>query len=128
MAEANLSAEIVLPFGDGEHLFALKWKQLEHLEKHCNSSIAEIAGRVISLQPFTYDLYYVLLLGLEGGGMPPVEAKQHMERYFTGRPLASTRDPHSPLATAAKVMSAAWFGTEDLKPGEAQAGTDPASE
>lgn len=126
MTKPNLSAEIVLPFGDGEHLFALKWKQLEHLEKQCGASITEIAQRVISLRPFLMDVYHVLLLGLEGGGMPPVEAKQFMDRYVEGRPLATPKDPHSPLATAAKVMSAAWFGVEDLPPGEAKAGENPA--
>lgn len=129
MSQANLSAEIVLPFGDGEHLFALKWKQLELLEKQCNASIAQIAGRVISLQPFTYDIYHVLLLGLEGGGLSPILAKQLMDRYVDGQPIANPKNPHSPLATAAKVIAAAWFGTEDIKQsGEAQAGESPATE
>lgn len=127
MSNPNLSAEIVLPFGEGEHLFALKFKQIEHLEKACDAGIAEIANRVISMRPRLNDLYQILLLGLEGGGTPPTQAKAMMDRYFDGRPLAALNDPHSPLATAIKIISAAWFGMEDLEPGEAEAGESPAS-
>lgn len=127
MSKPNLSAEVVLPFGDGEHLFALKFKQIEHLEKACNAPIGDIASRVISMRPYLNDIYQVILLGLEGGGMPPTQAKVMMDRYFDGRPIAALNDPHSPLATAAKVLSAAWFGMEDLSSGEAEAGENPAS-
>jgi len=127
VGQPNLSAEVVLPFGDGEQLFALKFKQLEHLEKACDAGIAEIATRVLSLRPKLVDLYQVILLGLEGGGMPPTQAKAMMDRYFDGRPLAAPNDPHSPLVTAAKIMEAAWFGMEDIKPGEAPAGESPAA-
>lgn len=126
MSKPNLRSEVVLPFGDGEHLFALKFKQLELLEKACDAGISEIAMRVVAMRPRLGDLYHVLLLGLEGGGMPPVEAKQMMDRYFDGRPLSSPNDPASPVITAAKVMNAVWFGAEDLKPGEAEAGESPA--
>lgn len=126
MSGPNLSAEVVLPFGDGKHLFKLGFKQLEQLEKVCGSGIAEIANRVMALQPKLADLYNVILLGLEGGGMPAVQAQGMMERYFDGKPLAAPNDPASPLATAAKVMQAAWFGMEDIKPGEAPAGESPA--
>ncbi len=127
MSRPNLSAEVVLPFGEGEHLFALKFKQLEQLEKICGAGITDIATRVISLRPTAADLYNVLLLGLEGGGMAPYLAKQHMERYFDGKPLANPKDPYSPVSIAAQVMAAVWFGVEDLEaPGEAQAGESPA--
>jgi len=126
MSKPNLSAEVVLPFGDGAHLFALKFKQLEHLEKACDAGIAEIANRVLALQPKLHDLYHVILLGLEGGGMPPTQAKEMMDRYFDGRPIAAPNDPHSPLATAAKIMAASWFGVEDIEPGEGRAGESPA--
>lgn len=126
MSKPNLSAEVVLPFGDGEHLFALKFKQLEHLEKACDAGIAEIATRVIGMTCYINDIYQIILLGLEGGGMPPTQAKAHVDRYFDGRPIAAPDDPHSPLATAVKVISAAWFGMEDLQSGEAEAGETPA--
>jgi hypothetical protein len=126
MDQPNLSAEVVLPFGDGDHLFALKGKQIEHLQKACNAGFAEIAMRVMALQPRYEDLYHVILLGLEGGGMAPTEAKAFMDRYFYGRPIAAQNDPHSPLTTAAKVVEAAWFGVEDIASGEARAGESPA--
>lgn len=122
----NLSAEVVLPFGDGDHLFALKGKQIEHLQKACNAGFAEIAMRVMALQPRYEDIYHVILLGLEGGGMPSVEAKAFMSRYFDGRPIAAQSDPHSPLTTAAKIIEATWFGVEDIDSGEARAGGSPA--
>lgn len=127
MTQPNLSAEIVLPFGDGEHLFALKWKQIEHLEKLCDASVSEIASRVIGMRPRLADIRNVILLGLEGGGMPPVQASQMVERYLDGRPIAGIGDPESPLAVAVKIVSAMWFGVEDIaSPGEAQAGESPA--
>lgn len=131
MKQPNLSAEVVLPFGDGEHLFALKWKQIEHLEKLCDASVSDIASRVIGMRPRLADIRNVILLGLEGGGMPPVQAKQMVERYLEGRPIAAIGDEESPLAIAIKVASAMWFGVEDVtekdpKSGEAQAGESPA--
>lgn len=127
MSRPNLSAEVVLPFGDGEHLFALKWKQIEHLEKLCDASVSEIASRVIGMRPRLVDIRNVILLGLEGGGMPPVQASQMVERYLDGRPIAGLGDPESPLAVAVKIVSAMWFGVEDIvSPGEAQAGESPA--
>lgn len=127
MTKPNLSAEIVLPFGDGEHLFALKWKQIEHLEKLCDASVSEIASRIIGMRPRLADIRNVILLGLEGGGMPPVQALQMVDRYLDGRPIAGIGDDESPLAVAVKVTSAMWFGIEDITaPGEAQAGESPA--
>ncbi|MER8827233.1 gene transfer agent family protein [Mesorhizobium sp. M0938] len=127
MSKPNLSSEVVLPWGDGNHLFALKGKQIEHLEKACDAGIAELANRVMSLRPRYGDLYQIILLGLEGGGMPPTQAKAMMDRYFEGRPIADPRDEASPLATAAKVMQAVWFGMEDIPSGEAGAGETPAA-
>lgn len=123
MSQSNLSAEVVLSFGDGEHLFAIKGKQLETLEKICDAGISEISHRVLSMVPKYADLYSVILLGLEGGGMPPVEAKQFMDRYFVGRPIAAENDPHSPIRTAAKIMEAVWFGIEDIEAGQSDSGT-----
>lgn len=127
MSGPDTSAEVVLPFGDGKHLFALKGKQLEHLEKACDAGIAEIAHRVMSLMPKYADLRNIILLGLEGGGMPPTQAHEMIERYLDGRPIADPKDEASPLVTAAKVMQAVWFGFEDLPSGEARAGESPAS-
>lgn len=124
MSQANLSAEIVLPFGDGEYLFAIKGKQLETLEKLCDAGISEISHRVLSMMPRYTDLYNVILLGLEGGGMPPVEAKRFMDRYFVGRPIASENDPHSPIKTAAKIMEAVWFGVDDIETNKATGETE----
>lgn len=115
MIKPNLSGEVIIPWGEGDNLFALKGKQLETLEKVCDAGISEIAHRVMSLSPKYADLYYVIMLGLEGGGMPSVDAKKMMDRYFDGAPLANPSDPYSPVLTAAKIMQAAWFGMEDIE-------------
>jgi hypothetical protein len=126
MTQPNLKAEIILKWGDGEYLFALKGKQIEHLEKACDAGIGDIAHRVMSLRPRYGDIKNILWLGLEGGGMPPVVVKEKMDRFFDGQPLAALGDPSSPLATAAAVIQAAYFGVGDIPKGEAPAGESPA--
>lgn len=124
---ANLSAEVVLTWGDGEYLFALKGRQIEHLEKVCDKPIGQIAARLFSRMPAYRDVRETVMQGLIGGGMPPVLATEKMSLYFDGQPLDAQGDPSSPLNTAIAVMSAAWFGIGDLEPGEAQPGTSPAN-
>lgn len=124
MTQANLSAEVTLPFGDGEYLFAIKGKQIENLEKLCDCSISELSDRVLSLKPRYGDVYNLIALGLQGGGMPPVQSHQFMDLYFTGRPLSALNDPNSPVKTAAKIMEAVWFGVEDIDTGKSSSADD----
>lgn len=129
MSTPNLSAEIVLKWGDGKYLFALKGKQIEHLEKVCGGGIQEIAERLFNRRSRYTDIRKIIELGLEGGGMPPVEVADVMQRFFDGQPLANPADPSSPLATAQAVIAAAFYGMEDVsQPGEADAGSAPAPE
>lgn len=111
---ANLSAEVVLTWGDGDYLFALKGRQIEHLEKVCDKPIGQIAARLFSRMPAYRDVRETVMQGLIGGGMPPVLATEKMGLYFDGQPLDAQSDPSSPLNTAIAVMSAAWFGIGDL--------------
>lgn len=126
MNRKNLKAEIILKWGDGEYLFALKGAQIETLEKLCGTGIGEIAHRVLSFKPTYADIKQIIWLGLEGGGMPPVLVKEKVERFIDNQPLAAPEDPSSPLNTAISIMNAAWFGVEDLPKGEAEAGESPA--
>lgn len=122
----NTSAEVTLEWGDGRYLFALKARQIEHLEKACNSGIQEIAQRLMTGAARYADIRMAVHLGLEGGGMPPVKVAEAMERWFDGQPLANPKDPSSPLATAQAVVLAAFFGLEDIETsGEAQTGESP---
>ena len=125
-----LAAEVVLDWGDGSYLFALKGKQIEHLEKVCDAPIGQIAARLFSRMPGYKDVRETVLQGLIGGGTPPVVAAQLMATYFDGQPLDAANDPSSPLKTAVAIMQAAWFGVPELmaESGEAPAGSDPVTE
>lgn len=125
-----LSAEVTLDWADGQYLFALKGKQIEHLEKVCDAPIGQIAARLFSRMPGYKDVRETVLQGLVGGGTPPVVAAQLMATYFDGQPLDAANDPSSPLKTAVAIMQAAWFGVPELvdKSGEAPAGSDPVNE
>jgi len=125
-----LSAEVVLEWGNGTHAFALKGKQIEHLEKVCDAPIGQIAARLFSRMPAYRDVRETIHQGLIGGGAPPVTATQLMAAYFDGQPLDAANDPSSPLKTAVAIMQAAWFGVPELvaTSGEAPAGSDPVTE
>ena len=122
-----LAAEVVLDWGDGQYLFALKGKQIEHLEKVCDAPIGQIAARLFSRMPAYKDVRETVLQGLIGGGTPPVIATQLVTTYLDGQPLDAPNDPSSPLKTAVAIMQAAWFGVPELvaESGEAPAGSDP---
>ena len=125
-----LAAEVVLDWGDGQYLFALKGKQIEHLEKVCDAPIGQIAARLFSRMPAYRDVRETVLQGLIGGGTPPVTATQLVTTYLDGQPLDAANDPSSPLKTAVAIMQAAWFGVPELvaESGEAPAGSDPVTE
>jgi hypothetical protein len=123
---ANTSAEVVLKWGDSKYLFALKGRQIEHLERSCGSGIQEIGDRLMRGAARFLDIRRIIELGLEGGGMPPVQVADSMGRWFDGQPLANPNDPANPLATAQAIFLAAWLGIGDLSSGEAPAGAGPA--
>jgi hypothetical protein len=118
----NTSAEVVLNWADGAYIFALKAKQIEELQRVCGtannqSGIGEIAARVFAGRMTIQDIYHTIRLGLIGGGMAPVTAMQKVDAYIL--PLADPSDPSSPWQTAKAVLSAAYFGVEEIKqPGE----------
>ena len=128
MNTPNLAAEVTLTWGDGRYTFALKGKQIELYEKLCGAGIQEIAERLFSRRAKYVDIRKAIELGLEGGGNPPVLVAGLMERFFDGQPLANPADPSSPLATAQAIVSAVFFGLEDLSPGEVPAGGSPAEQ
>lgn len=126
---SRLTAEIVLEWGDGEYNFALKGRQIEQLENNHSLGIGAITRKVFTDECTSTMIRDIIHLGLEGGGMAPVEAARKMKRFFEGQPLAGIDDPSSPLATAKAVIGAAWFGVSSLKSakGEAENTTDDPS-
>ena len=111
---AALQAQVVLRLGDGEYCFALKCRHIENLERLVGANVSDIAYRVIGLRPSISDIKHIIILGLEGGGMPPEQALAMFDRYVDGRPLFIQDDPSSPALVAAKVMEAAWFGVSEV--------------
>jgi hypothetical protein len=135
----NTSAEVVLKFGDRKILFALKGKHIQHLEKDLNrpevppgeNAFQSIANRLFAGRAYSLDIRMTIHRAMEGGGMPPVEVADVMERYFDSQPVAKLDDPASPMKTAQAIMHAAWFGWDEFEegnrePGEARAGEGPA--
>jgi len=110
----NTSAEVLLKWGDGEYLFKLRIKEIDELQRVCGAGFGEIATRLMHGRPYYRDVYDTIRLGLIGGGTAPVKAKELVEMYVDGRPMADLKDPSSPLKTAMAVINAKWFGIADL--------------
>lgn len=127
---SNPKAEVMLEWGDGEYLFALRGKEIEELEQVCGKiGFGAIYQRVSLGTWFWGDLYHIIRLGLIGGGMGAVEAKRLTEMY-AGKdrpavPLAA--GPNSPESVANAILRAVMHGMEDIEPGEAPAGGSPAT-
>ena len=111
----NTAAEITLEWGDGEYLFSLKMKQLEELERVCDAPFGAIMSRLMSGEFKVSDVFHTIRLGLIGGGMSPVEAKRKVDMYVDGQPFAKAGDPSSPYATALVILSAAFYGLDEIE-------------
>lgn len=121
----RLSGLVILEWGDGEYQFKLGGREIAELEKACGAPIGLIANRMFRNECSYVDIKSTVILGLEGGGKTPLEAKRLWDRFCEGWPIANPLDPSSPLKTAVAVMEAAWFGVEDLKlPGNQTAEAD----
>lgn len=111
---SQLQAQVVINFGDQNYVFALRSREIENLEKATGATVADIAYRVIGMRPSFSDIKNIILLGLEGGGMPPEQAQAMFDRYVDGKPLYQKDNPSSPAMVAAQVMEAAWFGVAEV--------------
>lgn len=114
--QPNIAAEIELKWGDGAYLFALKLKQIEELQRLCGAGLGEIAQRLlVERRWYAGDIVETIRLGLIGGGLPAVRARELIETYLEGHPLADPRDPSNPLATAQAIITAAYFGVPESR-------------
>lgn len=128
---SNPKAEIALEWGDGEHLFALRGKEIEELEQVCGKvGFGAIYQRVNLGTWFFKDIYHTIRLGLIGGGMGAIEAKRLVDMYCGQTRIAAplVRGPNSPEMVAQAILGAVMHGFEDIAPGEALAGENPAKE
>ncbi len=130
MSSPNLKAEVVLTWGDGDYLFALRGKEIEELEHQCGKvGIGTIYQRVVMGVWFWGDLYHVIRLGLIGGGTGAVEAKRLVDMYV-GKEQASiplVTGPNNPETVAQAILNAAFHGVGDINTGEPKAGEAPAT-
>jgi hypothetical protein len=112
----NSSAEVVLKWGDGDHLFALKVPQIDELQRVTakviaamfvgagigseistraivnQSGIGGIYQRLVGGEPLRSDVREAIRLGLIGGGAPALEALKLVETYVDPKSLASRSD------------------------------------
>lgn len=122
----SLSNRIVLEFGDGEYAFALNGREVEELQKLCGSpdekgtyrphGFGVIFQRAALGAWFHSDIYQTIRLGLEGGGMDPVQATRVAKAYAMPPYRAGVKG--GPEQTAIAILSAAMHGFEDLPSGE----------
>lgn len=114
--QANIAAEIELKWADGTYLFALKLKQIEELQRLCGVGLGEIAQRLlVERRWYAGDIVETIRLGLIGGGTPSVRARELIETYVDGHPLADPRDPANHLMTAQAIITAAYFGVPETE-------------
>ena len=111
----NTSAEVILKWGDGEYLFALKLKQVEELQRQCGAGIGTIFHRFMTREMYVADIYHTIRLGLIGGGMPPTEALDKVNAYVDGQPIDKDDDKSSPLKTAQAILLALWEGMNEIE-------------
>ena len=121
------SGEVTLAFGDGEQTFRLPIGAWRKVQEQCDAGPSEIMARMS--MPFEAikrgvkpsdligagllgswrvdDIRSVILNGLIGGGMAPVEAQKLTVAWVDERPLLE------PLSVAYQVVYASIAGTED---------------
>jgi hypothetical protein len=123
--QPNIAAEVELKWADGTYLFALKLKQIEELQRLCGAGLGEIAQRLLVEERWKVgDIVETIRLGLIGGGTTPLRARELVDIYIDGRPLADPRDPNNSKVTAQAVIGAVYFGVaeaEDEPEGKAEA-------
>lgn len=126
--QPNIAAEVELRWADGTYLFALKLKQIEELQRLCGAGLGEIAQRLlVERRWYAGDIVETIRLGLVGGGTPAVRARELIETYVEGSPLADPRDPANSLVTAQAIITAAYFGVAE-QTGESEGKADAAAD
>lgn len=111
--------QINLAWGDGEHVFRLRIKELIELDE-----ITGVGPQFIlnGLSSGTWRVQHVretIRLGLIGGGLKPVDAFNLVKRYVDGRPLLES------VMTAQAIIAAAIVGRPDE---DDEKKSDPAEE
>lgn len=105
------TGSVHMAWADGNYTFDMtRIGEIMELESICALSIMEIPTRILGKRAGIREIYHIIRLGLIGGGLPPVKAKELVDRYVNGRPLADPNDPSSPWKTAVAICQALMFG------------------
>lgn len=112
---------ITREWGDGEHTFRLRIKELRELEEKRNSGSMEICKRITDGSWKVDDLFEVLRLGLIGGGMQAPLALGLVSKYVTPGAISEH------IVPAQLVLVAALFGDPFDLVGKALAETGAAA-
>lgn len=107
-----------LTWAGGENRFLLTIEHLRAVQKLCDAGPAYVLARLASQQWMVDDVIAPIRLGLEGGGLSKVEARELVKRHVEDAPLTLS------VATARAVMMSALFGEEDDPVGEQKAGAE----
>jgi hypothetical protein len=110
------SAQIVLPWADGEYTFRLGLGEFRELQEKCKAGPPAIHRRLLTGEWFIDDIRETVRLGLIGGGLEPARALSKVQRYVDGRP------PNENIFTALSVLHVALNGVDDEEtPGQSDA-------
>ena len=112
-----MANDVILHFGDGTFRFQLRMVEIEALQKSCGDGLGVIADRLFHSRFKYSDIRETIRLGLIGGGMDPVKAKERVETYVDGQPLARSGDLSSPMNTALAIMMATFYGIAEAAEG-----------
>lgn len=107
--------DITVEWAGGEHVFALKAKQIEELEAVTDAGIGALWRRMVAGDWKMAELRHVVRLGLVGGGMGKVEAERMCKLHFDDVPVMGSimmPTPDSPLSLAQAIMVALLQGFE----------------
>lgn len=94
-------------FGDGEHVFELRLKEIRMLEEHRGVGIFRLLQRIVDQSCQVDDYRETIRLGLVGGGMAVETANKMVRDYVDDRPKAEA------LPVAYFVLAAVAHGIPD---------------
>lgn len=100
----NNYAAIETQFGDGVHLFFLKWDQAAEWEAETGRSLFSTYRNMLDGTFNLPDIVSILRFALIGGGASPTDALKLVDRYVKGQPLAEYQE------LTLHVLHAAFYG------------------
>lgn len=111
MSEPTLNnyAAIETLFGDGAHLFCLKWEQAVAWETETGKALFGTYRNMLNGTFWLEDIASILRFALIGGGKSPTEALRLVDSYVKGQPIAEYQE------LVLNVLHAALYGENLMK-------------